>query len=190
MRCGSRDRRDRATGGGDRAPRLLHAAHDGCDRNGKPHRLRLSAAPTAGRCGSACEHSEGSGCAAPSAPRRRRRFRIPAVEVMITTGFIGTASWTRTAQGQIHALSRRHLQYGMQTFDQSIFALYQQGFVTLEEALRGRPTGRVQAEGSGDPPHRTWLDQMAPPPRSGNETSRGSGLVRGFRPGLGARARG
>ena len=27
-------------------------------------------------------------------------------------------------------------QYGMQTFDQSIFGLYQQGFVTLEEALR------------------------------------------------------
>ena len=27
-------------------------------------------------------------------------------------------------------------QYGMQTFDQSIFSLYQQGFITLEEALR------------------------------------------------------
>jgi twitching motility protein PilT len=27
-------------------------------------------------------------------------------------------------------------QYGMQTFDQSIFGLYQQGFVTLDEALR------------------------------------------------------
>ena len=27
-------------------------------------------------------------------------------------------------------------QYGMQTFDQSIFSLYQQGFVTLDEAMR------------------------------------------------------
>ena len=27
-------------------------------------------------------------------------------------------------------------QYGMQTFDQSIFELYQQGLVTLDEALR------------------------------------------------------
>jgi len=27
-------------------------------------------------------------------------------------------------------------QYGMQTFDQSIFGLYQQGFVALDEALR------------------------------------------------------
>ena len=27
-------------------------------------------------------------------------------------------------------------QYGMQTFDQSIFSLYQQGLVTLDEALR------------------------------------------------------
>jgi twitching motility protein PilT len=27
-------------------------------------------------------------------------------------------------------------QYGMQTFDQSIFGLYQQGFISLEEALR------------------------------------------------------
>jgi twitching motility protein PilT len=27
-------------------------------------------------------------------------------------------------------------QYGMQTFDQSIFSLYEQGYVTLDEALR------------------------------------------------------
>jgi twitching motility protein PilT len=34
------------------------------------------------------------------------------------------------------AISAGTSQYGMQTFDQSIFSLYQQGFVTLEEALR------------------------------------------------------
>jgi twitching motility protein PilT len=28
-------------------------------------------------------------------------------------------------------------QYGMQTFDQSLFHLYQSGLITLEEALRG-----------------------------------------------------
>nr|MBA3353907.1 hypothetical protein [Blastocatellia bacterium] len=28
-------------------------------------------------------------------------------------------------------------QYGMQTFDQSLFYLYQSGMITLEEALRG-----------------------------------------------------
>ena len=34
------------------------------------------------------------------------------------------------------AIAQGTSQYGMQTFDQSIFGLYQHGLVTLEEALR------------------------------------------------------
>ena len=48
-----------------------------------------------------------------------------------------TRSSTRTRPRMIHgAIAAGTSQYGMQTFDQSIFSLYQQGFVTLEEALR------------------------------------------------------
>jgi twitching motility protein PilT len=35
------------------------------------------------------------------------------------------------------AIAQGTSQYGMQTFDQSIFGLYSQGLVTLDEALRG-----------------------------------------------------
>ncbi|MDQ3349084.1 MAG: type IV pili twitching motility protein PilT, partial [Acidobacteriota bacterium] len=58
-------------------------------------------------------------------------------EVMITTGFIRDCIIDKDRTAQIHgAIASGTSQYGMQTFDQSIFALYQQGFVTLEEALR------------------------------------------------------
>ena len=41
-------------------------------------------------------------------------------------------------------------QYGMQTFDQSIFGLFQQELVSYEEALRwATQRRRVQAEGPG-----------------------------------------
>ena len=56
---------------------------------------------------------------------------------MITTGFIRDCIIDKDRTAQIHgAIASGTSQYGMQTFDQSIFALYQQGFVTLEEALR------------------------------------------------------
>ena len=45
-------------------------------------------------------------------------------------------SSTRTRRPDHGAIAAGTSQYGMQTFDQSIFGLYQQGLVTLEEALR------------------------------------------------------
>jgi twitching motility protein PilT len=70
-------------------------------------------------------------------PRADGAGRVPAVEVMITTGFIRDCIVDKDRTPQIHgAIASGTSQYGMQTFDQSIFALYQQGFVTLEEALR------------------------------------------------------
>ncbi len=70
-------------------------------------------------------------------PRADGVGRIPAVEVMITTGFIRDCIVDKDRTSQIHgALAAGTSQYGMQTFDQSIFSLYQQGLVTLEEALR------------------------------------------------------
>ncbi len=70
-------------------------------------------------------------------PRADGAGRVPAVEVMIATGFIRDCIVDKDRTGQIHgAIAAGTSQYGMQTFDQSIFALYRQGFVTLEEALR------------------------------------------------------
>src|SRR6478735_9090611 len=70
-------------------------------------------------------------------PRADGAGRVPAVEVMLTTGFIRDCIVDKDRTAQIHgAIASGTSQYGMQTFDQSIFALYQQGFVTVDEALR------------------------------------------------------
>jgi twitching motility protein PilT len=70
-------------------------------------------------------------------PRADGLGRVPAVEVMIATAFIRDCIIDKDRTSQIHsAIASGTSQYGMQTFDQSIFNLYSQGFVTLEEALR------------------------------------------------------
>jgi twitching motility protein PilT len=70
-------------------------------------------------------------------PRADGLGRVPAVEVMVTTALIRDAIVDKDKTSLIHgAIAAGTSQYGMQTFDQSIFSLYQQGFVTLEEALR------------------------------------------------------
>ncbi|HEX2453765.1 MAG TPA: type IV pilus twitching motility protein PilT [Vicinamibacterales bacterium] len=70
-------------------------------------------------------------------PRADGLGRVPAVEVMVTTAFIRDCIVDKDRTPHIHgAIAAGTSQYGMQTFDQSIFNLYQQGFVTLDEALR------------------------------------------------------
>jgi twitching motility protein PilT len=70
-------------------------------------------------------------------PRADGMGRVPAVEVMVSTGFIRDCIVDKDRTSQIHgAIAAGTSQYGMQTFDQSIFGLYQQGLVTLEEAMR------------------------------------------------------
>jgi twitching motility protein PilT len=70
-------------------------------------------------------------------PRADGLGRVPAVEVMVTTPFIRDCIIDKEKTSMIHgAIAAGTSQYGMQTFDQSIFGLYQQGFVTLDEALR------------------------------------------------------
>jgi twitching motility protein PilT len=70
-------------------------------------------------------------------PRADGAGRVPAVEVMVSTALIRDAIVDKDKTSMIHgAIAAGTSQYGMQTFDQSIFGLYQQGFVTLEEALR------------------------------------------------------
>jgi len=70
-------------------------------------------------------------------PRSDGKGRVPAVEVMITTPFIRDCIITKEKTHLIRdAIKQGVSQYGMQTFDQSIFMLYQKKFISLEDALK------------------------------------------------------
>ena len=69
-------------------------------------------------------------------PRADGAGRVPAVEVMINTPFIRDCVIDKEKTHLIPgAIAAGVSQYGMQTFDQSIFGLYQRRLVTYEEAL-------------------------------------------------------
>jgi twitching motility protein PilT len=62
--------------------------------------------------------------------------RVPAVEVLVTTEYIRDCIITPEKTRLVHdAIAAGVSQYGMQTFDQSFYDLYNQGLITLEEAL-------------------------------------------------------
>jgi twitching motility protein PilT len=62
--------------------------------------------------------------------------RVPAVEVLIATPYIRDCIINPDKTRLIHdAISAGTSQYGMQTFDQSIYELYTEGMITFEEAL-------------------------------------------------------
>jgi twitching motility protein PilT len=64
--------------------------------------------------------------------------RAPAVEIMISTGLIRDYIINEEKTSLIRdAISAGTSQYGMQTFDQSLFNLFRAGLIPLEEALRG-----------------------------------------------------
>ncbi len=70
-------------------------------------------------------------------PRADGKGRVPAVEVMRVTPYIRTLIEDKEKTKLIHdAIEKGTSQYGMQTFDQSLYFLYKQGLITLEEALR------------------------------------------------------
>jgi len=62
--------------------------------------------------------------------------RVPAVEVLIATEYIRDCIINPEKTRLIHdAIAAGVSQYGMQTFDQSLYDLYTQGLISLEEAL-------------------------------------------------------
>ncbi len=70
-------------------------------------------------------------------PRADRGGRVPAVEVLVNTAYVRDCIVDKEKTHNIQiAISQGTSQYGMQTFDQSIFGLFQQGLVSYEEALR------------------------------------------------------
>ncbi|HUX08915.1 MAG TPA: type IV pilus twitching motility protein PilT [Acidobacteriota bacterium] len=64
--------------------------------------------------------------------------RVPAVEILIATKYIQECIENKDKTGMIRdAIAAGTSQYGMQTFDQSLFYLFRQGMITEEEAMRG-----------------------------------------------------
>jgi twitching motility protein PilT len=62
--------------------------------------------------------------------------RVPAVEVLIGTAYVRDCIMNPDKTRLIHdAIATGTSQYGMQTFDQSIYDLFSQGLITMEEAL-------------------------------------------------------
>ncbi|HVN81157.1 MAG TPA: type IV pilus twitching motility protein PilT [Terriglobia bacterium] len=63
--------------------------------------------------------------------------RVPAVEVLISTEFIRDCIINQDKTRFIHeAIAGGTSQYGMQTFDQSLYNLYTQKLITYDEALK------------------------------------------------------
>jgi twitching motility protein PilT len=70
-------------------------------------------------------------------PRADGLGRVPAVEILISTGYIRDCIENKEKTKLIRdAISQGTSQYGMQTFDQSLYLLYKNGLITLDEALR------------------------------------------------------
>ena len=70
-------------------------------------------------------------------PRADGKGRVPAVEVMIVTPFIRDCIIDKDKAHLIRgAIAQGTSQYGMQTFDQSIYFLFEQRLISKEEALR------------------------------------------------------
>src|SRR5215212_327555 len=70
-------------------------------------------------------------------PRADGLGRVPACEVLISTAYIRDCIENKEKTKLIKdAIAAGTSQYGMQTFDQSLYILYKNGLITLDEALR------------------------------------------------------
>jgi len=94
--------------------------------------------------------------------------RVPAIEVLVSTAFIRDHIINEEKTYLIReAIAAGTSQYGMQTFDQSLFHLLQSGLITLEEALHNATNPdefkmRVSGIYSAD----NLMPQMTTPTRS------------------------
>jgi twitching motility protein PilT len=70
-------------------------------------------------------------------PRADGLGRVPASEVLISTAYIRECIENKEKTKYIREqIAQGTSQYGMQTFDQSLFQLYKSGLITLDEALK------------------------------------------------------
>ena len=69
--------------------------------------------------------------------RKDNKGRVPAVEVMLNTPFISECIQKKEKIGEIiNAISSGVSEYGMQTFDQSLYYLYSKGYITFEQGMQ------------------------------------------------------
>ena len=68
-------------------------------------------------------------------PMCDRKGRVPAIEVMLNSPLISDLIFKGEIPG-IKEVMKRSSDLGMQTFDQSLFDLYERGLITYEDALR------------------------------------------------------
>jgi twitching motility protein PilU len=68
-------------------------------------------------------------------PREEGAGRVPAVEVMLNSPLISDLVF-RGEVSEIKEIMRKSREIGMQTFDQSLFDLYEGYYITYEDALR------------------------------------------------------
>ena len=66
---------------------------------------------------------------------REGRGRVPAVEIMLNSPLISDLIFKGDVSG-IKEIMKRSRELGMQTFDQSLFDLYEGGLISYEDALR------------------------------------------------------
>jgi twitching motility protein PilT len=70
-------------------------------------------------------------------PRIDGQGRVPAVEVMISTPYIQECVADKEKTNLIRdAVASGVSQYGMQTFDQSIYQLYRDGYISFEQGMK------------------------------------------------------
>ncbi|HRP97182.1 MAG TPA: PilT/PilU family type 4a pilus ATPase [Rhodocyclaceae bacterium] len=68
-------------------------------------------------------------------PLKERKGRVPAVEIMLNSPLISDLIFKGEVPG-IKDVMKRSRELGMQTFDQSLFQLYEDELITYEDALR------------------------------------------------------
>ena len=103
-------------------------------------------------------------------PRADGKGRVPAIEVMINTARVREYIEDKDKTKKIReAIAQGYVSYGMQTFDQSLMALYKEKLISLDEALRqaSNPDDlslRIRGVSSGT--DLTWedFDKSEPPP--------------------------
>ena len=100
--------------------------------------------------------------------------RVPAVEVLVSTGLIRDYIINEEKTYLIReAIANGASQYGMQTFDQSLFALLQAGRISLEEAIHNATNADefkllvsgIMSTGQAMHAEHNLKQEPAPPPR-------------------------
>jgi twitching motility protein PilU len=68
-------------------------------------------------------------------PRKEGKGRIAAVEILLNTPFVSDLIFKGDVK-ELKEIMKKSRELGMQTFDQSLFDLYEAGLITYEDALR------------------------------------------------------